>query len=239
VVKGGPERVIEEISKPLMPFIRTNTPVEKIYQHPDQVEVVAQGQSFFADHVIVATSPVVVNKIEFEPPLPEDKQNLYANMYMGNIIKCVITYKEPFWYRQNLSGGILSDEGPLECTIDCGFQTKCGALIGYMIGDEAKKWSQHSREQRQEAVLQQLESFLGPEAREPMEYMEINWPQTPWIQGAYYASMAPGAMVAYGETLRKPFGQIYWAGTETSETWYGTLEGAVLAGQRSANEILR
>jgi len=160
-------------------------------------------------------------------------------MQMGQIIKCVITYSEPFWYAQGLAGNILSDEGPLECALDASFQTACGALIGYITGDEAKKWSQRSRAQRQAAILQQLEGFFGLAVHEPLEHMEINWPQTPWIGGAYYASMNPGTLVAHGQALREPFGRIHWAGTETAAQWNGTLEGAVRAGERAANEIVK
>lgn len=238
VVRGGTQRVIEKMAASLMPYIQLNTPVSSIQQHDSGIQVTAQSNAFWADEVILALSPAVVNRITFQPALPEDKQQLYANMQMGNIIKCVITYPEPFWSVQGLSGNILSDKGPLECTLDASFQTACGALLGYITGAEARKWSKCSQKQRKQAVLLQLEDFLGKATHEPLEYMDINWPQTPWIGGAYYASMTPGTLAAHGKALRKPFGRIHWAGTETSEDWCGTLEGAILAGERAAHEIL-
>ncbi len=237
-VKGGTQRVIERLAAEMDSQIHLNTPVCKIQQHAHGVEVRAQDHSFDADHLILALSPAVVTRIQFHPPLPAAKEQLYANMRMGSIIKCVVTYPEPFWYAQGHSGNILSDEGPLECALDASFQTACGALIGYSTGDEAKKWSQRSREQRQSAIVEQLAFFLGEAARSPMEYREINWPQRPWIGGAYYASMNPGALAANGQALREPFGRIHWAGTETAAEWCGTLEGAVLAGERVVQEIL-
>ncbi|MFY1584234.1 FAD-dependent oxidoreductase [Micromonospora sp. WMMD734] len=41
-----------------------------------------------------------------------------------------------------------------------------------------------------------------------------------------------------GPELRRPVGRVYWAGTETATRWAGYLEGAVLAGERAAAEVL-
>ena len=239
VVQGGTLRVIDKLAVPLSPHIKLNAPVQQICQDKNGVEVLTSAEAFSADHAILALSPAVVNQIDFQPALPEAKRRLYANMQMGNIIKCVITYPEPFWYEQGLSGALLSDEGPLECTLDCGFQTKCGALIGYFIGDEATKWGQRTQAERKQAVIKQLVTFFGAKAGQPMEYMDINWPQAPFISGAYYASPLPGTLVAYGAAMRSRFGRIHWAGTETASEWVGTLEGAVLAGEQAAREILQ
>lgn len=43
----------------------------------------------------------------------------------------------------------------------------------------------------------------------------------------------------FQNTLAQPTGSIHWAGTETSDVWYGYIEGAVRAGERAANEILK
>ncbi|MCB1828500.1 MAG: FAD-dependent oxidoreductase, partial [Coxiellaceae bacterium] len=35
-----------------------------------------------------------------------------------------------------------------------------------------------------------------------------------------------------------PAGRIHWAGTETSNKWHGSIEGAMLSGVRSAKEVV-
>jgi monoamine oxidase len=45
--------------------------------------------------------------------------------------------------------------------------------------------------------------------------------------------------VAYGSTIREPFGRVHWAGTETSTYWAGYMDGAVRAGERSADEVAK
>jgi len=44
------------------------------------------------------------------------------------------------------------------------------------------------------------------------------------IVGAGYAGLACG--------------RIHWAGTETAIQWSGTIEGAILSGERAAEEII-
>lgn len=238
VVRGGTCRVIEQLAQPLQPYIALNAPVGRIEQRVDAVDVLAGGKRYRAKEVILALSPAVVNQISFDPPLPAAKRHLYGAMQMGNIIKCVITYPSAFWYAEGLSGGIVSDQGPLASVLNCGFQQQCGALIGYILGDEAVRWSKRPQSERRNAVLQQLASFVGAPALEPLEYRDVNWLETPYIGGAYYASPAPGAKVSFGKTLGEPVGRIHWSGTETSPEWLGTLEGAVRAGERAARELI-
>jgi monoamine oxidase len=56
--------------------------------------------------------------------------------------------------------------------------------------------------------------------------------------GSPVATTQPGATVAYGSTIREPFGRVHWAGTETSTYWAGYMDGAVRAGERAAAEVV-
>lgn len=238
IVKGGTQTVINKLAAQLAPFIQTNAPVQAIRQDENGVEVVTEDGAFSADYVIVAISPAVIPHITFDPPLPTKQQALYADMQMGSIIKCLITYPTPFWYERGLSGVLIADEGPLECTVDCSWQSECGAILGYINGDKAKLWSQRSQDERREAVVAQLATFFGAAALVPIEYHDVNWPKTPYIGGAHYASLSPNSLIAFGEAFGRRFGRIHWAGTETSMLWTGTMEGAVLAAENATAEIL-
>jgi monoamine oxidase len=59
-----------------------------------------------------------------------------------------------------------------------------------------------------------------------------------YIGGCPVSNPAPGMWTTLGPWLRKPFGRIHWAGTETSSVWNGYMEGAVHSGQRAAKEVL-
>ena len=48
-----------------------------------------------------------------------------------------------------------------------------------------------------------------------------------------------GILARYGPQLRKPFGHIHWAGTETAVYWTGYMDGAVRSGEAAAKEVLK
>lgn len=237
-IAGGTHQLIHALANTSTATLHTNTIVQNIQQTDNGVTINTENAEFSADYAIVAMAPNMARKITFEPTLPAAKQALDDSLQMGRIIKCVITYAKPFWYAQQLSGNSLSDQGPLECTLDASFQSDCGALIGYIIGDQAEHWRQHSPADREHAVLAQLTTLFGPQAQQAIEYQEFNWIDHPWAEGAYYGAFKPGALANYGQALCTPCNRIHWAGTETSADWCGTLEGAVRSGERAADEIL-
>ena len=50
--------------------------------------------------------------------------------------------------------------------------------------------------------------------------------------------MGPGVLTTLGPALRTSVGRVHWAGTETSPTWTGYIEGAIRSGERAAAQIL-
>jgi len=51
--------------------------------------------------------------------------------------------------------------------------------------------------------------------------------------------MPPGVLTTVGKSLRQPFDRIFWAGTETAEKWSGYIEGAIVAGEKAATDVLK
>ncbi|MER7915960.1 MULTISPECIES: FAD-dependent oxidoreductase [unclassified Streptomyces] len=45
--------------------------------------------------------------------------------------------------------------------------------------------------------------------------------------------------VSYGSALTEPHGRIHWAGTKTTGEWVGTMDGAVLTGPETAEQVAR
>ena len=78
----------------------------------------------------------------------------------------------------------------------------------------------------------------GPETRSGvLEYHEGNWPENPWVSGAYSTIYTPGTWTQFGKHLRQPVGRIFWAGTEVSTAWPGYIHGALQAGEESAAAV--
>lgn len=94
-------------------------------------------------------------------------------------------------------------------------------------------------EQRQQAVLNHLARLFGPQALACVSYHEMDWVREPFTSSAEDAVPTP-ADFPYGHALfEQPAfgGRVFWAGTETSSTDGGMLEGAVRAAQRAARLV--
>ena len=67
---------------------------------------------------------------------------------------------------------------------------------------------------------------------DPIAFLEKDWCEE---EESYFSIMKPGG---YGShSLTEPFGNVYWAGTETAESWMGYMDGALQSGERVANII--
>jgi monoamine oxidase len=52
-------------------------------------------------------------------------------------------------------------------------------------------------------------------------------------------SHAPtGVLTQFGYTLREPCSRVHWAGTESSATMCGWVDGAIRSGERAAAEVM-
>lgn len=220
--------------------ILLETPVRAISQEDSGVVVDSVKGSWAANQVIVAVPLPLSVRIQYQPPLPSERDILAQHMPMGSVIKYWVAYEKPFWRDTGFNGIVLSTDPPsnLVCADLTPPSGTPGLLIGFMEGSNAMKWTGHPIEERKKAIVDRLVSFFGPPAAHPIDYEDQDWPSDPWSRGCYVASMAPGILTTVGKTIRQPFGRIHWAGTETSERWMGYIDGAIRSGDRAAAEIL-
>ena len=88
-------------------------------------------------------------------------------------------------------------------------------------------------------MLRDFGRYFGEAALRPRSYVEKDWSKEVWTRGCPVGWTAPGVLLEYGPYIRRRFGRIHWAGTETSTFWNGYMDGAVRSGERAAREVLR
>jgi monoamine oxidase len=219
--------------------VRLSSPVRAIRQDAHGVSVATRDGEHRALRAIVALPPALQVEIEFSPALPRRRLELVTHMPMGSVIKCVIAYARPFWRERGLSGEALSDAGPLRATFDdTSHDGAHAALVGFIVGDEAKAAHLRSRDERRRAVIAQLVRLFGDAASTPSAYTDHDWIGEPFSRGCYTAIVAPDVWSRCGAGLREPIGRVHFAGTETAERWAGYFDGAIEAGDRAADEVL-
>jgi monoamine oxidase len=187
----------------------------------------------------VATPPTLAGRIDYSPDMPTQRDQFTQRVPQGTLVKAGAVYDKPFWRDKGLTGQALSTDGLISATFDDSPEdASLGVVFGFIGGDKARQFNTMAPNDRQNQVISELATFFGDEAKSPQRYFETNWTAEPWSRGCPVALYGPGTLVAYGPALRKPVGNIHWAGTETSNYWNGYMDGAVRSGERAAKEVL-
>ncbi|HEY5708849.1 MAG TPA: flavin monoamine oxidase family protein [Solirubrobacterales bacterium] len=237
---GGAQALPLGLAASLGERVRLGSPVSRIEHGGDSVRIFAGEVGVEAQRAVVAVPPAIAARIEFDPPLPAQRQLLARQLRPGTLNKCVALYEEPFWRADGLSGESVTDAGPVTLTFDCSPPDgSSGVMLGFVGGPEAREIEAMAPADRRDAVLACFEKLFGPRAAEPIDYAEQAWAGEEWSGGGPTSNFGPGGWTETGPALREPVGRIHWAGTETATVWSGYMEGALQAGERAAAEVLR
>jgi monoamine oxidase len=236
---GGSGLIPQRLARHLGDVVALDAAVRRVEQHPDHVIVTSDRGTVRAKRVVVAAPPPTVLGIEWAPLLPPLRMQLLERMPMGALMKCDAVYAKPFWRAQGLSGSGLNDTGAVRvCFDNSPADAAVGVLLAFVGGSTWATYGTKSLAARRKAVLEGFAAIVGDEALHPVEYVEHDWTHEQWTKGGPVAVQVPGAITAYGHTIRTPFRRVHWAGTETSTYWSGYMDGAVRAGERAAREVL-
>ena len=236
---GGAQAIALKMAAEFADKIRLNAAVKAIVQTGDLVRVIGADFEYTAKKVIVAIPPVLAGRIDYQPLMPAARDNLTQRMPMGSVWKTYAIYDRPFWRDTGLNGLAATPEGYVTVTFDNSPKDGSkGILMGFVLGNQAKAFSELSPAQRQREALAAFTTFFGQKAQTPLQYLDHSWATEEWSRGCYAGIMPPGAWTSVGHALHQPVGNIHWAGTETSDIWNGYIEGAVRSGKRVAREIL-
>jgi monoamine oxidase len=238
-VVGGSGRLVQAIAGELADRIIYNCPVDGIIDHGGSVEVEGGQTRITARYAIVAVPPALVREIRFEPALRATRLQALKSLPLGSVIKIAAVYERPFWRDRGLSGRALSVAGPVTGTLDNSPPNGgAGVLVGYVPGDRGRELGRRPPRERREVILGAFERIFGPDAARPEGYIEKDWTGDPWSRGCYFGLPVPGALTGVLSTFAHPTGSIHWAGAETAFGAFGSMDGALLSGERAAREVL-
>jgi monoamine oxidase len=236
---GGSQQIPLRLAARLGDAVALNAPVRRIAQSSDNVTLTTDRGQVTASHVIVAVPPPLVTGIEWQPLMPLSRMMLIERMPMGALMKCDAVYERPFWRDAGFSGMGVTDSEPVRVTFDNSPpDASVGVLLAFVGGATLRHWADRSLAERRKGVLQGFASIVGPQALDPIDYVEHDWTRERWSLGGPVAIAGVGTVYGYGSAIRRPFGRVHWAGTETATYWSGYMDGAVRAGERAASEVL-
>ena len=235
---GGSQLIPLRLAQKLGDIVALNAAVTKIEQQSSRAAVHTARGVVRAKRVVVAAPPPLVLGIEWFPKLPTQRLQLMRHLDMGQLMKCDAVYRTPFWREAGLNGFGINDSGAARAVFDNSpADGKPGVLLAFVGGSTWRTYGTQTKAARRKAVLEGFAQMFGEQALHPIEYTEHDWTRERWTTGGPVANYAPGTMVQFGSAIRRPFGRVHWAGTETSTYWTGYMDGAVRSGKRAAVEV--
>lgn len=222
--------------------MKLSAAVKKIYQSGSHCVTETDQGCYRSEKVIVSVPSNLYSQIEFEPDLPSSKQIL-RNSKMGYYSKTILIFSEPWWRNAGLSGEFSSEEGTISFSRDTSVpELGKFCITCFHVGNPGRHWSLLPEEERQARVWHQFHAAfqtIVDFVPEPIEIVEKEWSKDPWVRGNPMPVMMPGVMSSSaGQSIRDPFLNIHFVGTETSFVWKGYMEGAVRSGIRGAAEVI-
>lgn len=238
-ILGGAQGVCNFLYSQVKNSVKLNCPVSFVNQMENHILIGNADFSVKTKKVVITAPFPIVKNIKFTPELPNEKQILINSMEMGTVIKSHAVYITPFWRDKGFSGSSNCLDELVDISVDNSVSGSDRGIITSLIhADRAKALLKLSEQERKEVLLKAYSNLFGEEAMKPVMFHDYSFTNNPWIGGAYSGYFKNGIFSKYGEHIAKPFGNIHWAGTETSTLFKGFMEGAVLSGERVAKEIL-
>lgn len=237
-VIGGYDQLIARMAEGL--DIQLGQEVQEIEYGDRQVRIVAAGQTYAADRVIV-TLPLGVLKagrVRFSPELPSWKREAIERLAMGVVNKIVLHYPHRFWPAEPHFLGYASPDGAgLPHIVNQFALSGQNILTAHVAGDEAKRLEQLADQEVVAHAQRILQIMFGRSIPEPTAFQVTHWGQDPFSLGSY--SYAPvGANGAEHDVLAEPLGdRLFFAGEATHRRFPSTVHGAYLSGLREAERI--
>ncbi|KAF2636695.1 lysine-specific histone demethylase 1 [Massarina eburnea CBS 473.64] len=213
------------------------------------------GEVFEADRVVL-TTPLGVLKsgsVDFQPPLPDWKQDVIERMGFGLLNKVVLVYEKAFWEPHRDMFGLLNEaehqasinpedyssrRGRYYLFWNCIKTSGKPTLIALMAGEAAHYAEITSNDQLVKEVTDRLDQMFAPnEVPLPTETMVTRWSKDPFARGSY-SYVGPRTQAGDYDVMARPHGPVHFAGEATCGTHPATVHGAYLSGLRAAAEVV-
>jgi pseudooxynicotine oxidase len=197
---------------------RLATPVASVASHDGQVEVQTRdGEAFSAGAAIVAVALNALGGIEFSPELPEDKRRAIELGQASRGVKVMIHargegvsqsslhFQHPFGY---LSTETLRDDGTQ-------------LMIGF--GFDAERCDPTDLAGMQANLDETLPGY------EVLDATAHDWLADEFSRGTW-AIHRPGWYEHHHAAMRRPEGNVIFAGSDLANGWAGFIDGAIESG---------
>jgi len=248
---GGTQQLSEGLAARLpADSLRLSSPARRISWAERSATVWTDDFAIECRRVVVALPPQLAGRLDYEPAMPAQRDGFTSRVPSTSVIKCHAVYDANFWSPKGLNGwallpnddvlDVIGDNSPAESSTSA--TNAAGAnkavLVGFIQSRNATRLGALSADDRRELVLGTFARLFGPEALQPISYVEANWAAEPYSRGCFQCVPSTNTWVHFGPAWREAVGPIHWAASEYSHVWYGYMEGAMASGEAVAAAII-
>lgn len=235
----GYSALIEHLAEGL--DVRLGHAVSSINWQSNSVKVQTSQGAFAADHVLI-TVPLGVLKaggVSFTPALPQAKRDAISKLGMGVFNKCFLQFDDVFWDPgYDWQEYIPQTYGLWTEWVSLTRPTGKPVLLGFNAADSAQSMELQSDEATVASAMQTLRTVFGPQTPQPKAWAVSRWGADPWSRGSYSFNALGSHPRQRDDLARSVSGRLFFAGEATSRQYFATVHGAMMSGQRAAEEIM-
>jgi monoamine oxidase len=235
---GGSQQLCDRLADQLAGPIELRAPVLAIEQGDEGVLLRTERGEWRAYYCVLAIPPPLAARIAYAPALPAERVEFLRRTELGAYTKAVGLYERPWWRERGLNGIALATDGPMQMIVDgCG-ESGRGVLVGFITGPPAREFSSLDPDARRSTAIGAFTRLFGPDAAEPIDYLDFAWADQSWFDGGPVSHPAPGALSRLGDLPLAPTGRLHWAGTDLARVNNAYMDGAIESGERAAAEVV-
>jgi monoamine oxidase len=225
-IKGGAQTISLKLADILGNKVLLDAPVLQMDDSTDAVEIQLGGsenRTILGRKAIMAMMPKDADKINFIQGLPETRENLQEQWITSSGAKVSVLYKRPFWRPEIIDN--MEVPGIFSAIYDNSHKNSDSGIIMGFPSDEYQNLPSNI-DDRIRYVANGLAEILGEQAFDIIDFGEKDWAEEEYISGSV-SPLPKYFLTSYGKAIRKPVGNIHWAGAETSIKSCGYMDGAV------------
>ena len=240
-IKGGTFSIIDALYQRIgKENVILNTEVNCIIVEGNKIKIIdTLGNIYFSKQVIIALPPKVANDmIKFTPNLPEGINQIMkkTQTWMSGSVKFSVEYKKAFWKDNGFSGSIFSQSGlATEIYDHSNYENTKFSLKGFLNGSAYH----YTHAERKEKVISQLKHYFGAEVEKFESYNDKIW-DNKYIQPKEDIFLSPhfnNGHAVYEDSYMN--GSLFFTGTETSNTFSGYMEGAIISSNTVSKRVAK
>lgn len=235
----GYDQITQHLAQGLT--IKTGQIIKSVDYSATGVTVKTQNSEYKADYV-VATFPLGVlkkNKVQFNPPLPKDKQQAIQRLGMGLLNKAFFQFDKVFWPKNIDWHEYLSPEKGRWAEWVSFAKAGEPILLGFNAADRAYQVEKWSDAELIADGMKVLRTMFGNNIPNPVATQITRWAQDPFAYGSYSFNAVGSTNQDRKALASTVAGRLFWAGEATHSEYPGTVHGAYLSGVRAAKALIK